>query len=150
MNLSKFKNKALTLFLALTVIALGMMFSKNSKATTDQFSGSCAGALNFARKGKVWSDGKSVNALIVVNFETNTFEMSSTQFESSMPKGYATQTVVTTTFKLSVGPVQGSYQLTDVALPAKIPVMYLLPVNDGRSFLLQVKDDDVVGVCQKV
>lgn len=150
MKLSQSYQKILVLILAVISVAMGSMYSKVSKATTSQFSGSCAGALNFTRKGKVWVNGKSVNALIVVNFDNSLFEMSTTEFNTVMPKGYETQPVVSTTFSLSAGPVSGSYQLTDNASPALLPIIYLLPVNEGKSFLLQVKDDDVVGVCQKV
>lgn len=150
MKFTLFPQKVFVLILAVISVAMGTMYSKVSKATTNQFSGSCAGALNFTRKGKIWANGKSVNGLIVINFDSAVFELSPTDVDSSMPKGYATQAVVTTTFSLSTGPVSGSYQLTDNASPALIPIIYLLPVNDRKSFLLQVKDDDVVGVCQKV
>jgi hypothetical protein len=67
-----------------------------------------------------------------------------------MPKGYVSNTPFSVTFTLSAGPTSGSVTLTDTVSPNRIPVLHLLPVNDGKSILVQVKDDDTVGVCQRV
>lgn len=149
----KFNNtltKLLTIALAFVVILIGTTISRASKATTTQLTGSCGGAINFARKGKVWSDGVSVNGLIQLNFDNNTAEIAANAFDSSMPKGYVSNTPFSVTFTLSAGPTSGSVTLTDTASPNRIPVMHLLPVNDGKSILVQVKDDDTVGVCQRL
>lgn len=149
----KFNNtltKLLTIALAFVVILIGTTISRASKATTTQLTGSCGGAINFGRKGKTWSDGKFVNSLLLVNFDTNTLEVSGTSFDSTMPKGYASHPAFTVNFRLSTGPVTGSFTLIDTGSPSQISDFHLLPVNDGKSILIQVKDDDVVGVCQRL
>jgi hypothetical protein len=150
MKLNPTLTKLLTIALALIAILLGTTATSTSKATSAQLTGSCGGAINFARKGKVWSDGVSVNGLIQVNFDTNSIEVAANAFDSSMPKGYKSTNPFSATFTLSAGPTSGSFTLTDTVSPSRIPVMHLLPVNDGKSILVQVKDDDTVGVCQRL
>jgi hypothetical protein len=150
MKLNQTFTKIFTIALAFIVILIGTTATRTSKATSAQLTGSCGGAINFARKGKVWSDGISVNALIQLNFDNNTAEIASNAFDSSMPKGYISNTPFSATFTLSAGPTSGSVTLRDTASPNRIPVMHLLPVNDGKSILVQVKDDDTVGVCQRL
>jgi hypothetical protein len=150
MTNNNLKTKLAIALLAIAVILIGVTISRPSKAVTAQLTGSCGGAINFGRKGKTWSDGKFVNSLLLINFDNNTLQISGTSFDSTMPKGYASQPVFTVNFSLSNGPVTGSHTLSDTASPNQISDFHLLPVNDGKSILIQVKDDDVVGVCQRL
>lgn len=150
MTLEKVHTKLVTLLLAIAVALIGITISRTSKATTTQLTGSCGGAINFSRKGKAWTDGTFVNSLLLINFDNSTLQISGTAFDSTMPKGYASQPAISVIFRLSTGPVTGSVTLSDTASPRQISDFHLLPVNDGKSILIQVKDDDVVGVCQRL
>jgi hypothetical protein len=53
MKLNPTLTKIFTIALAFIVILIGTTTTRTSKATSAQLTGSCGGAINFARKGKV-------------------------------------------------------------------------------------------------
>lgn len=143
-------SKVIIFSLAFSAIVLGFTVTRQSKANTSTLTGSCGGAINYGRKGKLWANGLAVNSLILINFDTNSFELSTNEVDNSMPKGYALQVTEKTTFKLIPGPISGSYTIVDIGSPTILPNINLLAVNEGKSILLQVKNDDIVGVCQRI
>ena len=132
------------------VILAAATYSKPTKAVgATAPTGACGGAFSFSRKGRTVPDGYGVTALAYINFDTRTIELQTTaRDETPGPgKGYKTEALKTTTFTIAQGSMTGSYLITPVA---DAPKFNLLPVNGGNTFLVQVIDDDTVGMCQKI
>ena len=132
------------------VILAAATYSKPTKAVgASAPTGACGGAFSFSRKGRTVGDGYGVNALAYINFDTRSIELQTTsRDETPGPgKGYKTEPLKTTGFAIAQGSITGSYLITPVG---DVPKFNLLPVNAGTTFLVQVVDDDIVGMCQKI
>jgi hypothetical protein len=145
---------------AATVMAMGIntfTHQKEAVASTSTLNGTCGGAINFGRKGKTPDDGDSVNAFFRFNFQQSTavgeFSITSRKInDQAYDKGFKTKDKVQVTFAITGGSLTDSYRLTPTIVPQgeDYPSMYIMPVNGGTTFLVQVIDDDITGICQKI
>lgn len=128
---------------------------KDAVAATNTLTGSCGGAVNFGRKGVTPEDGNIVNSFFRFDFQGTTavaeFSMTSRQINNPLyDKGFKTEDKKQVTFAVSAGSLTGSHKLTPTILPpiTTFPEMYVMSVNGGTTYLIQVVDDDITGICQ--
>lgn len=145
-----------------TIATLAVIsFPGPSKAldSISQISGECGGVFSMVRKHYVAANGKTVDVMMYINFDTKKISISSTRV--NLPAGYdgvdsSKQITYTTNapmlnsgFTLVDGPIPKSFKIipdTGVSLPQ----ILIMPVSGGNTVLIQAVDDNVVGVCQKL
>ena len=155
-------NSALKITLAVGCIAAFAQFGfspKNANATSSALTGKCALIANHNMAGfenycaaHAGSCDNSVNALVLLNFDSGTYQYAATAIanpwtssvSTSYNKAQGTFTVV------ADNPYTGFYKLTLDAGEEHI----LVPVNSGNTYLVTTKVSGQTpaqtGVCQKV
>lgn len=128
---------------------------KEAVASTITLTGTCGGAINFGRKGKTPDDGNTVNAFFRFNFQQNIavaeFSMTARKIDDlNYDKGFKTLDRQEVTFAISPGSLTDSYLLTPSNFLQEFPSMLVMPVNGGSTYLIQVINDDILGICQKI
>jgi hypothetical protein len=135
-------------FILLSVLAT------NSFATTAALTGKCGGTMQMQRKlfASKEYDGKTVDAMIHIDFDTNTFSLQSHQISlpSNFPNGepsYVFTEAKSAPMNITAGKIPSSYRID---IPNFKAIMYVMRVNGGNSFLIQGYNDHMSGVCQKI
>jgi hypothetical protein len=136
-------------------------YSKPSKAldSISQISGECGGVFSMVRKHYVADNGKTVDVMMYINFDTQKISMSSTRL--NLPMGYdgidsSKQITYSTNapmlnagFTMVDGPIPKSFKIIPNA-GVNLPQILIMPVSSGNTVLIQAADDNIVGVCQKI
>jgi hypothetical protein len=157
MNLKVVASAILTTVLLLT----GILIINNSRAidSASQLTGECGGVFSMVRKHYVPHDGKSVDVMLHINFDTRLISLSGTFV--NVPVGYdginPNYQVSYTTgtprlnggFTIGSGPIPKSFRIIPNQ-DVDIPELMIMPVNSGNTILIQAKDENVVGMCQKI
>lgn len=97
-------------------------------------------------------DGKTVDSMIYLDFDSNTFSMQTNQISlpSNYPDGepkYIFSGLKSAAMTVSAGLLPNSFRID---VPYGGITMYLMGVNSGNSFLVQGHNDHVSGVCQRI
>ncbi len=112
----------------------------------------------MVRKHFVAEDGKTVDAMLYINFDTRKLSASVTRvnvpagFDGLSPSSQVSYTTrpprVDVGFSISTGPIPKSFKIvTDGGV---LTDLLILPVNGGNTVLIQAVDDNIVGMCQKL
>jgi hypothetical protein len=141
------------------VFISAFLYSTNSRAldSTSQLTGECGGVFSMVRKHFVADDGKTVDVMMYINFDTKKISISSTQV--NVPNGYngidfnkqvsytTKPPTVDQVFTLGAGPIAKSFKITTYG---GMPDLIIMPVSGGNTILVQAVDENVVGMCQKL
>ena len=118
-----------------------------SFAATPTLTGRCGATLNFMKKGVPLEDGVGLSGIGILDFDKKTATGSLSSYDSKSSKKSSLQ-VISWTFEMKQGYLDGSALL--ISSDPNKPTIHIIPVNDGKSYLLQVIDADSIGVCQKL
>ena len=142
-----------------TIFVVSYPSKSRALDTISQISGECGGVFSLVRKHYVPDDGKTVDVMLYINFDTKKISVSSTR--ANIPNGYngldKTKQVTYTTnnattdggFTLVNGPIPKSFKILPNS-DTNIPQIIIMPVSAGNTMLLQAVDENAVGVCQKL
>jgi hypothetical protein len=136
------------------IIASLFSLVASSFAAPPVLTGKCGGVLQMQRKlftSKEY-DGRTVDAMIHLDFDTNTFSLQSNQISlpSNFPNGetqYVFRESKSAPMNISAGKMPNTYR---VEIPNFDAIMYIMSVNSGNSLLVQGYNDHFSGVCQKI
>jgi hypothetical protein len=136
------------------LIILLSLFTVNCFAAPPILTGKCGGVLQMHRKlftSKEY-DGKTVDAMVYLDFDSNTFFMQTNEIKlpTNYPAGEPTYTFTglkSAPMIVSAGSLPNSFK---VEVPSARIVTYLMSVNSGNSLLFQGHNDHLSGVCQKI
>jgi hypothetical protein len=141
-------------------LAVSISLPNQSKAldSISQLTGECGGVFTMVRKHFVAEDGKTVDAMLYINFDTRKLSASVTRvnvpagFDGLSPSSQVSYTTrpprVDVGFSISTGPIPKSFKIvTDGGV---LTDLLILPVNGGNTVLIQAVDDNIVGMCQKL
>ena len=160
MKTMNFKVSASVILTTIFLLA-GILIIKNSRAidSASQLTGECGGVFSMVRKHYVADDGRGVDVMLYINFDTRLLSLSGTFV--NVPVGYdgvnVNHQVSYTTgaprlnggFTIGSGPIPKSFRI----IPNQgidLPELIIMPVNSGNTILIQAKDENVVGMCQKI
>lgn len=130
----------------LTIFSLLHLSTATSIAATPTLTGKCGATLNFMKKGVTLEDGVGLSGIGLLDFDKKTATGSLSTYDSKSSKKSSLQ-VISWTFEIKQGFFDGSALL--VPNESSKPTIQILPVNEGKSYLLQVIDADSIGACQK-
>ena len=164
--MNQIHKKLIATVAVISLIVFGSLTTvKTSKAVTGNLTGSCGMLLNVSHWGVSMksnaADNSTNNFLFLINFDSGQI----TGYASNVTFGTITNGIPTSTgtyttsaggigFSQAKDSVSGFYELTPSDLD-RMPVLKVLPVNGGNSFLITAGGTNRsgaggAGVCQKV
>lgn len=132
------------------MLAIFLLFNLStiaSYAATPTLTGKCGATLNYIKRGVTLQDGVALSGIGLLDFDKKTAAGSISTYASQASKKSTLQ-VTSWTFEIKQGYFDGSALL--VPNESNKPTIQILPVNEGKSYLLQDVDTDSIGVCQKI